>query len=161
LRTKLKTGKTTETQNATNLCINARENGVINKFQFKQQKSRIMKTTLRIFIVMLTTNLCFSLLGVAQSKTSPLSIMDMLNLSSRQIEQLDTFYVAGKVGSTKNVGFANCYSLCDPTYDKYYVLITSERKTLPNPDEKLTLRVTLYTELRWNKKSLIVLTELK
>lgn len=106
--------------------------------------------------------LIFCVTQIAQSQLfkKHYTIAEICNKSSREVELAGEFYITGIIGKRFDVGsLKRCFVI--DTYDKdAYLLLASERKTLPGKkDQTITVKCKFHgTTEFWNKR-LITLIE--
>jgi len=122
-----------------------------------------MKTIQNYTKLWLITLLSLFLINVsilAQPSESAISVSELLKLTPRQTENLNTFYITGKVGKSLSFG-VKWFTLCDTHNKDLYVQVTTERKSLPESGSTILLKVKLYKQISINNHVTIVLIETK
>ena len=90
------------------------------------------------------------------------SVVKVTQMSSRDIEEMGVFYIEGKLSGSMNVGFTNCFKLRDLEYEKYSVLVTTERNTIPGSNgDAIKLKVKLHKEFGIGSAREILLKEVE
>jgi hypothetical protein len=75
------------------------------------------------------------------------SVADITTMDTREIEEMGSFYVRGKVDGKINVGFIKALILRDNHQSHKVIYIISNHKSLPTTGKECVLKVDLYKEI--------------
>lgn len=76
-------------------------------------------------------------------------MLNIVEMSSREVEDLGEFYIEGTVTGAVNLGFTNTTVIVDERNHASRVYVTSDRRSLPaGKGEKVRLKVRLVREFK-------------
>lgn len=96
-----------------------------------------------------------------RTKIDAYNVTEILEMSPRAIENLNTFVIKGKLGNSVNILGLNCFILEDLKYSKYHMMVTTENITIPGlrKGDSIMLRIYLYKEIRIGKNNFLLFKE--
>lgn len=103
--------------------------------------------------IILITLLAIPFSGFSQSAfrlfARTLTVLNIVEMSSREVEDLGEFYIEGTVTGAVNLGFTNTTVIVDERNHASRVYVTSDRRSLPaGKGEKVRLKVRLVREFK-------------
>ncbi len=88
------------------------------------------------------------------------SVADITTMKAREIEELGSFDVTGKVDGKINVGFIKAFIFRDSHQPDKAIYIISNHKSLPTTGKECVLKVVLYKEISFFEGEFLIFEEL-